>query len=221
MHGRLQAVIFDMDGVLIESESLWRKAMIQGFKEVNMDLSESDCRKTMGLRIGEVIEIWIAHFGFTHLSAADIEARIMNLLLALIKEKGSFIEGIPELLRFCNENKIKTGIATSSSHQLMNAVIQKLKLEQQFGATVSAEFLRYGKPHPEVFLACASQLNVIPQQCLVIEDSFNGAIAAKAAQMKVIAVPDEDHIHVKGFAAADYQAKNMHEVLALFKTLFS
>ena len=221
MHGKLQAVIFDMDGVLIESESLWRKAMIQGFKEFNMELSEADCRKTMGLRINEVIEIWIKHFGFFQLSAANIEKRIMALLLDLIEKEGEFIPGIPELLNFCNENKLKTGIATSSSRELMNAVIKKLRLEKQFDAALSAEFMTYGKPHPEVFLACASQLMVPPQQCLVIEDSFNGAVAAKAAQMKVIAVPDEDHIHVKGFAVADYRAKNMQEVLVLFKSLFS
>jgi sugar-phosphatase len=221
MHGQLHAVIFDMDGVLIESESLWRKAMIQGFKEVNIELSEADCRKTMGLRIGEVIEIWIKQFGYLQLSPAVIEKRILTLLLELIEKKGEFIPGIPELLSFCNEKKLKTGIATSSSHLLMHAVIKKLKLEKQFMATISAEHMNYGKPHPEVFLACASELKVLPQHCLVIEDSFNGAVAAKAAQMKVIAVPDEDHVNVKGFAVADYRAKNMEEVLGLFKTIFS
>jgi len=221
MHGNLQAVIFDMDGVLIESESLWRIAMIQGFKEVNMNLTEADCRKTMGLRIPEVIEIWIRHFGFFHLSVADIESRIMALLLELIDKKGEFIPGIPELLNYCKQNKIKTGIATSSSHQLMNAVIKKLKLEDQFEAALSAEFMTYGKPHPEVFLACAAKLQIPPQHCLVIEDSLNGTVAAKAAQMKVIAVPDADHIDVKGFALADHRAKNMQEVLVLFKSLFS
>lgn len=221
MYGELKAVIFDMDGVLIESESLWRKAMIQGFKEVNMDLSEADCRKTMGLRIGEVIEIWLKHFNYSHLPATAIEARIIALLLELIEKQGEFIPGIPQLLSFCNEKKIKTGIATSSSNLLMNAVIKKLQLESQFDATLSAEHMTYGKPHPEVFLACASKMNIPPQYCLVIEDSFNGAVAAKAAQMKVIAVPDDDHIHVKGFAVADYRAKNMEEVLVIFKTLFS
>jgi len=78
----------------------------------------------------------------------------------------------------------------------------------------------YGKPHPQVFLSCAEKLNLSPQHCLVIEDSLNGVIAAKAAQMKVIAVPDDEHIHIKGFAAADHQLRNMHEVLALFRTLF-
>lgn len=221
MYGKIRAVIFDMDGVLIESESLWRKAMIQGFREVGMELSEADCRKTMGLRIGEVIDLWIKQFGFLHLKASFIENRIIELLLEYIEKNGEFIHGIPELLQFCNEKNIKTGLATSSSHRLMNAVLKKLELESQFSATLSAEYMDYGKPHPQVFLECASKLNVPAQQCLVIEDSFNGAVAAKAAQMKVVAVPDEDHVHVKGFAIADYRAKNMDEVLVLFKDLFS
>ena len=221
MRQKLQAVIFDMDGVLIESESLWRKAMIQGFEEFGIPLSEADCRKTMGLRIGEVIEIWVLYFGKPQSLVLQIETRIMSLLITLIENQGAFIPGIPELLRFCSEKKLKTGLATSSSNQLMHAILKKLNIETQFEVTLSAEHMAFGKPHPEVFIACAQQLGVQAQECLVIEDSFNGIIAAKAAQMKVVAVPDEAHIHHKGFAAADYQAQNMHEVLDLFKQLIA
>ena len=194
--------------------------MIQGFKEYGMHLSEADCRKTMGLRIGEVIQLWMNHFGYHHLNANAIEERILHLLMELIETEGKFIPGIPELLSFCKTKQLKTGIATSSASLLMRTVIKKLQLEALFTSCVSAEFLRYGKPHPEVFLKCAEELKTLPQNCLVIEDSFNGVIAAKAAQMKVIAVPDTGHIQVKGFAAADYQALNMKEVLELFKTFF-
>lgn len=221
MQSELKAVIFDMDGVLIESEHLWRKAMIQGFKEFGILISEEDCRKTMGLRIGEVIELWIAHFKKSDVSAKEVENRIMELLLALIEESGTFIQGIPALLAFCREQKLKIGLATSSSVLLMNAVLKKLDLTHELDVTLSAEFMRYGKPHPEVFLACAEKLGMAPQNCLVIEDSLNGVIAAKAAQMKVIAVPDDEHTHITGFAVADHKLNNMHEVLALFKTLFS
>lgn len=215
-----KAVIFDMDGVLIESEHLWRRAMIAGFKEAGMLLSEDDCRKTMGLRIGEVIGIWQAHFNAYTFTAKQLENRIIELLLELIEESGTFIQGIPALLAFCRQKHLKIGLATSSSHQLMQAVLKKLDLEQSLDATLSAENMKYGKPHPEVFLACAEELRIAPQQCIVIEDSLNGVIAAKAAQMSVIAVPDDEHRHVKGFAVADQCLNNMHEVLALFKTVF-
>jgi beta-phosphoglucomutase-like phosphatase (HAD superfamily) len=221
MQETIKAVIFDMDGVLIESEHLWQRAMIRGFREYGMLLSEDDCRKTMGLRIGEVIERWIAHFGVREVSASALEKRILDLLLDLITESGVFIQGIPALLAFCREKRLKIGLATSSSERLMQAILKKLDLSGQLDATLSAEHLPYGKPHPEVFLLCARALEVSPLHCLVIEDSLNGVIAAKAAQMKVIAVPDDAHTGVAGFAVADYRFANMHEVLDLFKELFS
>ena len=220
MQDTIKAVIFDMDGVLIESEHLWRRAMILGFKEYGMELSEDDCRKTMGLRINEVIEQWLTHLDFHHVSSKELENRIMDSLLVLIKESGTFIQGIPALLAFCEEKKLKIGLATSSSERLMNAVLKKLDLTTTFHAALSAEHMPYGKPHPQVFLNCAGELIVPPKNCIVIEDSLNGVIAAKAAQMKVIAVPDDEHTNIKGFAVADYKLLNMHGVLSLFKTLF-
>jgi beta-phosphoglucomutase-like phosphatase (HAD superfamily) len=220
MQGAIRAVIFDMDGVLIESEHLWRRAMILGFKEAGMILSEDDCRKTMGLRIGEVIDRWCDHFQKKDIPEKTIENRIINILLQLIEESGTFIQGVPALIAFCREKKLKLGLATSSSVLLMNSVLKKLDLVNQLDAALSAENMKYGKPHPEVFLRCAEELNIPPQDCLVIEDSLNGVISAKAAQMKVIAVPDDEHIDVKGFAVADFKMRNMAEVLVLFKTLF-
>jgi HAD superfamily hydrolase (TIGR01509 family) len=219
MQGSLKAVIFDMDGILIESEHLWRRAMIVGFKEAGMTVSEDDCRKTMGLRIGEVIHLWLNHFNLRTVSASRLETRIATLLVELIEEDGKFIQGVPALLAFCREKKLKIGLATSSSQLLMNVVLKKLDLMNGFDAALSAEFLKYGKPHPEVFLQCAEKLNVQPQECLVIEDSLNGVIAARAAQMKVIAVPDDEHRQMGEFAVAHYKLNTMTEVLALFKTL--
>ncbi|WP_317900221.1 hexitol phosphatase HxpB [Aurantibacillus circumpalustris] len=221
MLGSIKAVIFDMDGVLIESEHLWRKAMIIGFKEYGITLSEADCRKTMGLRIGEVINLWLVHFKLTEISTKQLENRIIELLLSLIEESGTFMQGIPALIAYCRQKKLKLGLATSSSVLLMNAVLKKLDLTNEFDAALSAEFLPYGKPHPQVFLMCAEKLEIAPQECLVIEDSLNGVIAAKAAQMKVIAVPDEEHTSIQGFAVADYKRDTMHDVLALFKTILS
>lgn len=220
MNSGLKAVIFDMDGVLIESEHLWRKAMILGFSEFGMTLSEDDCRKTMGLRIGEVIELWLEKFGLRSMSTKEIEVRITDILIHLIETEGKFIAGIPELLDFCSKNQIKIGLATSSSKLLMNTVLKKLGILKTFDAVLSAEDLKYGKPHPEVFLNCADELACLPSECLVIEDSLNGIIAAKAARMQVVAVPDEEHKTRKEFIVANYQLDNMHEVLALFKTLF-
>ncbi|MDI1354857.1 MAG: hexitol phosphatase HxpB [bacterium] len=220
MQEPLKAVIFDMDGVLINSEQLWRRAMIKGFGEYHMFLTEEDCRKTMGMRFGEVIHLWLQHFKLVHLSAPLIEERVMNLLLDLIEKEGAYIAGIPEIIGFCRQKSLPMGLATSSSRLLMNAVLTKLGLHTTLQVTVSAEYLKHGKPHPEVFLICAEKLGVLPSECLVIEDSINGIIAAKAAQMKVVAVPDEEHADLKQFVLADYKFSSMKEVLPLIRILF-
>ncbi len=220
MHSSLKAVIFDMDGVLINSEPLWRRAMIKGFTGLGLNFTEEDCRKTMGNRFPEVVAYWLDFYKLKHINAADVEATVMNELYALIEAEGKFIDGIPAILDFCRAKKLKTGLATSSSNQLMNQVLKKLNLHGSLDAVVSAELMKYGKPHPEVFLHCAEQLNIAPGHCIVIEDSLNGVIAAKAAQMKVIAVPDEEHRAIAKFALADYNLNTMHEALDVLKTLW-
>lgn len=221
MTGPLTAVIFDMDGVIIDSEPLWRRAMIRAFNAAGMPFTESDCRKTMGIRINEVVQYWLDLRGMRDISPAELEEQIVSVLLDLIEQEGRLIPGIAEIMQLCSEKQIKMGLATSSSNRLMQAILKKLALEQAFQSAVSAETMAYGKPHPEVFLVCAGQLNVPPARCLVIEDSLNGVIAAKAAQMKVVAVPEPGHRHKEKFIVADQVFQDMHQVLALFKTLFN
>ena len=218
MYGITKAVIFDMDGVLIDSEPLWRRAMIKGFSEAGMPFTEDDCRKTTGIRFNEVVDFWVNRYEIKHLSAKELEEKVMNLLLELIEKEGKAIEHVYELINYCKINDLKIGLATSSSNALMDAVLKKLKLSQEIDVATSAELMSYGKPHPEVFLTCARKLQVLPSECIVIEDSVNGVISGKAARMMVIAVPDAEYQNANKFAIADYQCRNMKQVLQLFKT---
>lgn len=213
----INAVIFDMDGVIIDSEPLWRKAMVKGFSQFNLPVTEDDCRKSMGKRIGEVVRFWVNHFSVTSHSTTEIEKVIIDTLIHLIKEEGKAIDGVVALLDFCRKQNLKIGLATSSSEKLMTMVLNTLKLNDYFDVVVSAEHLKYAKPHPEVFLICAERLGVLPLNCIVIEDSVTGSIAAKAAQMLLIAVPDKETLHLDKFVIADYTFKTMLEVLAMFK----
>jgi sugar-phosphatase len=218
MKGATAAVIFDMDGVLINSEPLWRRAMVKGFAEYGMPVTEDECRSTMGMRFKEVIQLWLQRFSKDSSLLPAVERRVMDLLLNLIETEGKALEGVYELLEFCDRKALKCGLATSSSEELMNAVLHKLQIKNKFQSVVSAEHLRYGKPHPEVFLKCAEQLGVEPGRCLVIEDSLNGVVAAKAASMRVIAVPDDEHLHadkqrVQQFTLADHQAPDLRVAL--------
>jgi len=215
----IKAVIFDMDGVLIDSEPLWRKSMIEGFASIGVLITEEDCKKTTGNRLKEVVEYWFEKLDILDFLPTEIEHRIINMLVKLINKEGKAISGVIEVINFCNNKNIKIGLATSSSNQLMEAVLEKLKLKNTFKCSISAENMKYGKPHPEVFLICASQLQISPLECIVIEDSINGVIAAKAAFMRVIALPEQENINNDKFSIADYKLNNMQEVLKLFKTI--
>ena len=221
MQSTPKAIIFDMDGVLIDSEPLWKIAMIKGFKAIGIPFTENDCKKTTGMRFTEVVQIWFNHFKITTILVADFEDRVITILIDLINKKGKPIDGVLNILNYCQEKNIKMGLATSSSIKLMNAVLTKLQIQSYFSATISAQNMTYGKPHPKVFLVCAKQLNINANNCLVIEDSVNGVIAAKAAQMQVIAVPDSEHFNNKKFAVADYKFKNMTKALLEIKRLFN
>ena len=215
----LKALIFDMDGVLIDSEHLWRKAMIKGFRTIGIDFTEDDCRKTTGMRFKEVVHIWLNHFKLEHVKVSEVEELVLHELLHMINEEGKAIEGALDIHRFAKENGLKVGLATSSYQLLVDAVLRKLKMEKAFDAIVSAEKMKYGKPHPEVFLKCAEALEVQPGECVVIEDSINGVVAAKAASMRVFTVPDLDHKFNKQFGVADWQCENMNDVLNILCTL--
>ena len=219
MTKEIKAVIFDMDGVLIDSEPLWRKAMIEGFASIGVLITEEDCKKTTGNRLKEVVEYWFEKLNIHDVLPTEIEHRIINMLVKLINNEGKAISGVIEVINFCNNKNIKIGLATSSSNQLMEAVLEKLNLKNTFKSSISAENMEYGKPHPEVFLSCASQLQISPLECIVIEDSINGVIAAKAAFMSVIALPEHENINNHKFSIADYKLNNMQEVLKLFKTI--
>lgn len=212
----IEAVIFDMDGVLIDSEPLWRIAMIQGFNDIGIAFTEDDCRKTTGIRFKEVVEHWFNHYNITNSTPTQLNDSVYSHLIDLIHTQGKPMLGVIELLDFLKTKQFRLGLATSSSHILVDAVLQKTKIKPYFSSITSAEFLKHGKPHPEVFFKCAENLNISPQNCLVIEDSVNGVKAGKAAGMKVIAIPDIEHKDDNRFEIADYRLNNLLDVIKLF-----
>lgn len=213
----IKAVIFDMDGVIIDSEPLWRRAMIQSFIEIGIPFSDEHCRITTGLRFIEVAEFWFKKHGITHISVNEFDELVINRLCELIKKEGKAMKGVIESLKFLKEKSLKIGIGTSSNERLMNTVVDVLNIRHYFNELCSAEHMQYGKPHPLVYLTCAEKLGVNPLHCLVIEDSVNGIIAGKAAQMKVVAIPEEINYHNPKFSLADYNVMSLLEFIKATK----
>lgn len=208
-----EAVIFDMDGVLIDSEPLWKIAMEDVFKSVGCNLTRKDFQKTVGLRIDEVISYWYNHSPWDNVSVDEVERNIVLRMIELIQQNGSPLTGVVDTLTFLQSKGLKIGLATSSYTVLINTVLDVLKLRPYFDFTHSAEKEDFGKPHPAVYLTVAHSLNVVPTKCLVIEDSLNGIISGKAARMKVVCIPEKSHTPEPKLALADFQFEDMKELL--------
>ncbi|BAJ00241.1 hexitol phosphatase HxpB [Shewanella violacea] len=186
---KLKAIIFDMDGVLIDSEPSWQKAIFQTLELLGLPIRFEDTLQTTGLRIDQVVSYWYQKFPWDNYDNEKTANAIVDQVVNMISTTGQAMTGVEQALKFCRDNDYKIGLATSSSSPIIEAVLNKLKLAHYFDSIQSAEHLAYGKPHPEVYLNCAKALDIDPMTCVAIEDSFNGLVAARAANMQTIVIP--------------------------------
>lgn len=212
-----EAVIFDMDGVLIDSEPLWKVAMEKVFSDLGCNLSKNDFQKTVGLRIDEVINFWNKNQQLGIANEKKVEDEIIHRMIELVQENPIPLTGVIETLVYLKKNKLKIGLATSSPNNLLKAVLNGLKIDHLFDIAHSAEFEIYGKPHPAVYLKTANKLSVDPDKCLVIEDSLNGVISGMAAKMKVVCIPEKTHVKEPRLEVADFMFEDMSLLLEAFK----
>jgi mannitol-1-/sugar-/sorbitol-6-/2-deoxyglucose-6-phosphatase len=205
----LKAVIFDMDGLLIDSEPLWQIAGKETLLNFGTELTTEQYHSSTGLRTEEWIEHWFHHFNIDMQYAPAAVTTIVEKAIALIEAQGEPLPGVDHAINSCREHHLLLGLATSSPLSLVKVVLEKLQLQNVFDAIASAEHLPLGKPHPQVYINCAGALQISPVACVAIEDSFNGMIAAKAARMKCIVVPTvADYEHSK-WNAADLKLKSL------------
>lgn len=212
-----EAVIFDMDGVLIDSEPLWKLAMDDVFSALGSTLQKSDFQKTVGLRIDEVIHFWNQHENWGIENEADIQEKIIVRMEELIAANAQPLVGVMDTLNYFKSANKKIGLATSSSSRLIQIVLRELKIESFFDFHHSAETEPFGKPHPSVYLTVAEKLAVHPTKCLVIEDSLNGVISGLAARMKVVCIPEKTHHPNPKLALADFHFETMAHFLDAVK----
>ena len=207
----IKAILFDMDGVLIDSEPLWKKAIKKVMKGYGFDFSYEMCNETKGMRVDEVTHYWKKKLSanFESKTAAN---EIIEEVIFLIHKEGKPMVGVLDAIENAKNKNIKLALASSSSMKIIDTVLSKLNIKSYFDAIHSAEHEEFGKPHPQVFISAAQSLNTLPEHCLVIEDSLNGVIAAKAAKMKVIAIPEIQEFELPEFSIADVILKSMREL---------
>jgi sugar-phosphatase len=207
-----KAIILDMDGLLIDSELFWREVEMKIFTKLGVPLTEERCPETMGLRTDEVADYWFSRYPWKEPTKGEVASQINKEVIALIEAKGQAKPGVDHVIGLIKEMGLKSGLASSSVTDLIDAVIKKLDIKKDLEVVYSAEHEPYGKPHPGVYIATAQKLGVHPTECIAIEDSANGLLAAKAAKMKCIAVPDPLAKDRREFCVADAVLGSLEEI---------
>jgi mannitol-1-/sugar-/sorbitol-6-/2-deoxyglucose-6-phosphatase len=213
---QLNTVIFDMDGLLIDSEPLWDEASVATFSRYGIQLTPQQYATTTGLRTKEFIKHWFDYFKMPVPDAAGIEKDLISKVIELVAQKGKPMPGLSHIFNFFIDRNFKIGIASSSPLNLIDVVVDLLNIRPHLHTITSAALLANGKPHPEVYLNCAAALNATPAECLCFEDSFPGMIAVKAARMKCVVVPDPKISKELKWHAADLKIsslQNFNELL--------
>jgi mannitol-1-/sugar-/sorbitol-6-/2-deoxyglucose-6-phosphatase len=199
----LNTVIFDMDGLLIDSEPYWQEAGMETLEQFDVSLTLDQYHHTTGLRSSEWVDYWFDHFNINKNFAAEAESTIHRKAIEKIGDNGEAMPGVDHILSYFKQRDFRIGVATSSPMALVDVVIDKLGIRHYLDAIASAGDLPFGKPHPQVYMDCAVALAASPLECICFEDSFNGLIAAKAARMKCVIVPVADQFPLLKWGAAD------------------
>ncbi|MEW7311285.1 hexitol phosphatase HxpB [Buttiauxella gaviniae] len=212
---QILAAIFDMDGLLVDSEPLWDEAELEVMESIGVDISRRDeLPDTLGLRIDLVVDLWFAHQPWNGPSREEVTHRIITRAITLVEEKRPLLPGVREAVALCKAQGLKVGLASASPLHMLERVLEMFDLRSQFDAIASAEHLPYSKPHPQVYLDAAAKLGVDPLACVTLEDSVNGMIATKAARMRSIVVPAEENRSDERWILANVKLPSLVELRA-------
>ena len=184
----LEAVIFDMDGVLIDSEPFHLVVNEKIFANLGINLSEDEYHSFIGTTHKDMWTIIKNRYNLPQSVPELVNMQVSGNIDYIKNEEiqSIKIKGITDLLSRISRENIKIGIASSSPNEVINLVIKKLNISDYFSAIVGGEEIKKGKPAPDIFLKAAKRLEEKPSDCIVVEDSKNGTLAAKAAGMKCI-----------------------------------
>jgi sugar-phosphatase len=203
------AVIFDIDGLLINSEPLWNQAAAEIFRQYGIILTEEQYGITTGLRSKEFVTHWLIQHKIPSTEFDRVEEKIVNLALSLIDKDATLMPGVEHIFQFFLKRDFKIGLATSSPVELIEWVKDKLGIRSFIHASSSAQNLPYAKPHPQVYLDCAAAMHVSPLACICFEDSVYGMTAAKAARMTCVVVPSAEHSKLPHWGLADLKLSSL------------
>jgi sugar-phosphatase len=205
----VKAAIFDMDGLLIDSEPLWRRAEREIFASVGLELTDDDCRRTTGLRSDEVVDFWFERHPWSGPDVGEVHRRLDTRVTELIRAEGQAMPGVRRAIETLRDAGLRLALASSSAHELITAVLATLGQEEVFEVVASGADEPRGKPDPAVYLQALRQLGLPGAECVAFEDSAAGVAAAKAAGIFTIAVPDPAAFAETQFDLADLKLHSL------------
>ena len=215
----IKAVIFDVDGTLLDTERIYMKAWKEAAAEAGYVMPDSVLQKTRAVNTKAAARIFEEEIGngFSYQAVRPIRVRIAE---EIIKRESPILKpGVLELLAFLEGKGIRLSVASSTNQQGTREHLAESRILDRFEVVVGGDMVTNGKPHPDIFLKAAEALGAAPEECIVVEDSPAGIRAARAAGMKAVLVPDQAAITQEIIDMADVVLNSLLEMPAYLQTL--
>ena len=206
-----KAFIFDMDGVLIDSEPLWQQTELDLLHGYGIPITEQELARTRGMPSVPVLR-YASELYQKPLDIEKVAQELLDLAISNILKAKPLMQGVTETLELLARHDIKIAIASASPRYMLDNIVQSCGIADYFSYIASGAELPYSKPHPAVYLQAAKGLGIEPAECVGIEDSKPGMISVKAASMSCIVIPNELDFYENYWALADFKLAKMNEI---------
>jgi HAD superfamily hydrolase (TIGR01509 family) len=217
----INTVIFDMDGVLANSETLWNDIDGAMLAEHGVTYAGEHKHQVLGKSFGLSLQFYKDQFNLQP-SIEHLTERRISIATDYYAKHIEMYADAPHVLQTLRERGLRIGMATSSVSTLALAFLERHKLRDFFDTIVGGEEVEHGKPNPDIYLRAAEKLEAQPTQCLVVEDSLAGVQAGKSAAMTVAAIPDPQFADARDYKGkADFILTRLDEVLGVLDELQS
>ncbi|WP_373778572.1 hexitol phosphatase HxpB [Glaesserella sp.] len=187
-----KAFIFDMDGLLINSEPYWRQAGVEVLNRHGVPVTLADMFRLTGMPSSAVVASACEYYQCNHINQTQVVGELLERAIGLILEQKPLMTGVKETLELLSTNQIKMAIASASPRKMLEDIVESCNIAHYFSYISSAAELEYNKPHPQVYLHAMQKLGLSPNECVGLEDSKVGMVAVKAASMACIVVPSRE-----------------------------
>lgn len=216
--GKFELVIFDMDGLIFDTEKLSYLSWVEAAKKFNINFELKVFYKLLGTNHESCRNTLIAHYG-DKIDVDEYMKEKRKINLSLLKDGAEKKPGLDELLIYLTDKNIKKAVATSSNREVALNLLENANILQYFNYVLCGDEVKKSKPDPEVFLNVAKKLDVNPRNCLVLEDSEAGIIAASRGRMKAIIIPDLKEPEKEIEALAYKKLSNLKKVTNVIENL--